>query len=525
MILNKTNIVVLLAISLILASCSDDFLERTPLGAAGESNYYQSAIDAEYAVNSMYYFMGDEDMFSRGFMWYINACDDMVTGRPKSVPENIKNFNLTGDEGYTKWMYRQCYYIIRRSNDVLSNVSNMNIDSKLKNRYLGEAYFMRGFHYFWVASTYGNDVSGGVPILTVENYKNESFSRPKSVTDNYAQIVEDLTKAAELLPLFTEYSSDDLGRAHKDACYAYIAKTYLYWAQYDNTKWDKVVEFCDKLTNSGSGRALIDTDKPDEDYRSVFKYTNDFGSEYIWSVVGGLERGSKLQGVMLENKGWGIYNGWGYYMPTEELYQAFEEGDYRRSATILNFGDEFQFWGETRKYYSTNSLSGFQFNKYMDIYSYDDPIGNGLINANGDKLYTVYDMPILRYAEVILMKAEAKIMMGQNADTEINMIRDRAGLDDKTNCTLADLKQERRVELAGEFANRHRDLVRWGDAKEVYSKPLHGRDHTDKTDPDSDYTVIEIWPTRNYDPNVHNVWMIPNDIIESSSISQNKGWD
>nr|WP_321450981.1 RagB/SusD family nutrient uptake outer membrane protein [uncultured Carboxylicivirga sp.] len=506
-------------------SCSDDFLERTPLGAAGEANYYQTAQDAENAVNAMYYYMGDEDMFSRGFMWYINASDDMVTGRPKSVPENIKNFNMTGDEGYASWMYPQSYKIIRRANDVIVNVTPMNIDLDLKNRYLGEAYFMRAFHYFWVASTYGNDVSGGVPIVTEENYKDTSFVRPASVTDNYAQIIEDLTKAAELLPLYTTYSSDDMGRAHKDACYAYMAKTYLYWAQYDATKWKNVVECCDLVTNSGSGRALIDTDTPSEDYRSVFKYTNDFGSEYIWSVVGGIDRGSKLQGVMLENKGWGVYNGWGYFMPTEELYDAFEEGDYRRSATILNFGDEFQFWGESRRYYSTNSLSGFQFNKYMDIYSYDDPIGNGLINANGDALYTIYDMPLLRYAEVILMKAEAKLMQGQNADAEINMIRNRAGLADKSDCTLADLKQERRVELAGEFANRHRDLVRWGDAKDVYSQPLHGRIHADKTDPDSEYTIEEIWPARNYNPEVHNVWIIPNEVIKSSGIPQNKGWN
>jgi len=401
----------------------------------------------------------------------------------------------------------------------------MDIDQTLKNRYLGEAYFMRGFHYFWLASCYGNEESGGVPIVTEDNYTDTQFTRATSVTENYKQIVEDLTKAAQLLPLYTEYTSDDMGRAHKDACYAYIAKTYLYWAQYDHTKWENVIQYCDSVTNSGSGRALLDTDNPELDFRSVFKYQNDFGSEYIWSVTSGINRGSKLPGVMLENKGWGVYNGWGYFMPTEELYDAFEEGDYRRSATILNFGDEFEFWGDSREYYSTNSLSGFQFNKYMDIYSYDDPIAKGLINADGDKLYTVYDIPLLRYAEIILMKAEAKLMINESADSEINMIRNRAGLASKTNCSLADLKQERRVELAGEFANRHRDLVRWGDAQQAYNKALHGRIHTDKTDPKSDYTIEEIWPSRNYDPTIHNVWIIPNEVIQSSGISQNIGWD
>jgi starch-binding outer membrane protein, SusD/RagB family len=521
---NKKLIYMALLLIVVIAGCTDDFTDLTPLVGATEANYWQTEEDAWAAVNSMYYYMGDEDMFSRGFMWYINASDDMVTGRTKAVADNIKNFNLDGSEGYASWMYPQCYKIIRRANDVLSHIPDMDIEQALKNQYMGEAYFMRAFHSFWVASTYGNDVSGGVPIVTVENMNDEKFTRPASVTDNYAQIIEDLTKAAELLPLCTEYAPEDKGRAHKDACYAYMAKTYLYWAQYDDSKWEKVVETCDKVTNSGSGRSLIDTDNPQADFKDVFKYQNEFGSEYIWSVTSGIDRGSKLQGVMLENKGWGIYNGWGYYMPTEELYNEYEEGDYRRAATILNFGDTFYFWGVERQYYSTNSLSGFQFNKYMDIYSYEDPVGNGLINANGDALYTIQDVPILRYAEILLMKAEAKIMLGQSADEEINKIRNRAGLAGKTNCTLDDLKHERRVELAGEFANRHRDLVRWGDAKEVYSKPLHGRIHADKTDPNSAYTIEEIWPARNYNPDVHNVWIIPTLVIESSGIEQNKGW-
>lgn len=504
--------------------CSEDFTNLDPLGSATQANYWQTEADAQAAVNAMYYYMGDEDMFSRGFMWYINASDDMVTGRSNGTADRVKNFNMNGDEGYTSWMYPQSYKIVRRANDVLANVPELDIEQAAKDQFMGEAYFMRGFHYFWLASTYGNTVSGGVPIVTVDNMFDTEFQRPASVVENYAQIVEDLTRAAELLPLYTTYTDDNRGRAHRDACYAYIAKTYLYWAQYDASQWEHVVEYCDMVTNSGSGRALIDTDTPSDDFKEVFKYQNEFGPEYIWSVTSGIERGSKLVGVMLENQGWGVYNGWGYYTPTEELYDEFEDGDFRRSATILNFGDEFQFWGETRRYYSTNSLSGFQFNKYMDIYSYDDPIGNGLINANGDALYTIQDVPILRYAEILLMKAEALIMMGQNGDAEINAVRDRAGLPAKTNCTLADLKHERRVELAGEFANRHRDLVRWGDAEAVYSQPLHGRVHADRTNPDSEYTIEEIWPARNYDPEVHNVWIIPSEVIQSSGIPQNQGW-
>ncbi|UNY97915.1 RagB/SusD family nutrient uptake outer membrane protein [Zhouia spongiae] len=509
-----------------VVSCSDDFTDLDPQGSTSYENFWKTEQDATEATNSLYFYMKDEDMFSRGFFWYINASDDMVTGRLNATADNIKSFNLTGDEGYTYWMYPQSYKIIRRANDVLKNVPEMDINGELKNRILGEAYFMRAFHYFWLAHTYGDDgQNGGVPIVTEENMDDEagSYQRPASVVENYQQIVDDLKKAAALLPLFTEYAEGDYGRAHKDAALAYIAKTYLYWAQYDASKYADAVTYCDAVTNSGSGRALIDTGHPEEDFRLLHSHLNNWTSEYIWSVDSGVEGGSKLPGVMLENKGWGLYNGWGYYTPTESLYEEFEENDQRREVTILKFGDEFQFFGENRRYQSENSLSGFQFNKYMYEYRFENPIGT-YINSNGNDPSTIYNVPILRYAEILLIKAEALIMQGKNGDAPLNMVRKRAGLGPVVNATMEDLKHERRVEFAGEFANRHYDLVRWGDAAEVYSKPLYGRIHTDRSDPDSAYTLEVVWPARSFDPAYMHVWPIPNEAIISSGIEQNTGW-
>ena len=190
-----------------------------------------------------------------------------------------------------------------------------------------------------------------------------SFTRPASVIENYTQIIEDLEKAVALLPLITELGSEDYGRAHKDAALAYIAKTYLFWAQYDSSKYAAAVAASNAVTTSGSGRALINTGDPSVDYRLLHSFENNWTSEYIWSVNSGLDSGSVLPGVMLENKGWGTYNGWGYYQPTLELYEEFENGDPRREVTILKFGDEFPWFGSTRTYQSENSLSGFQFNK------------------------------------------------------------------------------------------------------------------------------------------------------------------
>ncbi|MEF9477020.1 RagB/SusD family nutrient uptake outer membrane protein [Chryseobacterium sp. 1B4] len=184
----------------------------------------------------------------------------------------------------------------------------------------------------------------------------------------------------------------------------------------------------------------------------------------------------------------------------------------RRSATILKIGDKFTFNGKERIYASSNSLTGYQFNKYMDAFKYQ--LNSGHVSANGDYPCTDLAVPIMRYAEVILIKAEALLMQGKSADQEINMIRVRAGLSPKNGCTMADLKHERRCELAGEWADRHRDLVRWGDAQAAYAKPLHG------------INGQVVWAARNFNPAVHNVWAVPQaEIVNSHGIiKQNEGW-
>jgi hypothetical protein len=124
------------------------------------------------------------------------------------------------------------------------------------------------------------------------------------------------------------------------------------------------------------------------------------------------------------------------------------------------------------------------------------------------------NVPLLRYAGLLLIKAEDELMQGKDADKEINLIRNRAGLPSINGATMADLKRERRCELAGEYANTYFDLVRWGDAKVVCSKPLHGADGQ------------VVWPARNFDPSYMDVWPVPQTEIDNSGgvIKQNKGW-
>ncbi|PZP50517.1 MAG: RagB/SusD family nutrient uptake outer membrane protein, partial [Pseudopedobacter saltans] len=363
-----------------------------------------------------------------------------------------------------------------------------------------------GLMYFQLAANYG-DNRAGVPLVTRDNMDDPNPTpRAENVTVNYNYIISELKNAAIHLPYFENQTSDLYGRPHKVAAWGYLAKTYLYMKKYDSS-----AIYADSIITFGKRELL-------PNFADVFKAENNYSKEFVWSayasaISGGW--GSILPGVMLENKGWGKYNGWGYYTPTKELYDAFVSGDLRRDATILKPGDHFTYFGQDVVYSSLNSLSGYQFRKYMDPFKYANAINN-TISSNGDNPTTNLNVPLMRFAEVLLMKAEDAIMLrGAGAgDIELNKIRVRAGLPEKSGMTIIDLKRERRCELAGEFADRHRDLVRWGDAQAAYAQPAHG------------YSGKEVWPARKFDPIVNAVWAVPQREIDNSGgiVKQNAGW-
>ncbi len=512
-------------------SCSEDYLDTTQYGAPSSENFWIDDAAAILGTNSIYSELDAEEMYGRGYMWLINASDDMIDGRNKSSIGALKNFTSDGNVSYLNDSWSRHWKTIRLCNDVIRNIKEMDeeglISEDVRDFCLGQAYFMSGWMYFELSYHYG-DSKMGIPILSEEDPTDYMKAREENVQVNYDYAMEKLQLAYELLPSLEDMDSEDKGRPHKDAALAVMAKISLY-----TEDWQSVIDYADLIANSSSGRALIDTDTPSEDFHSVFKIENNLSSEYLWSVVSNENRGSMLPGVMLENKGWGYYNGWGYFQPTKDLDDEFEDGDYRRKATLITDGDTIEnFFGDDFVWYQTsNNLTGFMFSKYLEPYQYDEPIGN-TINTSGDYVTTDLWVPLIRYADIILMKAEAKIMLNGagSGDEEINMIRDRAGLAAKSDCTLEDLKHERRCELAGEFADRHFDLVRWEDAEANYAQPLSGMRYNYDASMNlisSEETVV--WEARDYNPEYHHVWPIPPEEIEKTEgtdyeLVQNAGW-
>ncbi len=502
--------------TLSVASCAK-FLDVKAEGFPTADQYFQNDQQAIDAVDGIYARLAQESCMGRELYWEQAVANDIVWGRTRGYP-TLATFEYTGDESPLRSVFGNAYTEgMNRANWIIQQLLNKELQNKaltpVEKRSLGEAYFMRAYWHFLIAYRYGTK-DLGVPFVAYETveggYNNEIPEQQPSVMKDYELIIKDLQKAEEILPKFEEYGAADRGRAHKAAAAAVMAKVYAYWATWDKTQWPNVITCVNRLeTDYGRDLHPVFTDlfAPD-----VTKF---FTKEYCWGYPSngsnnGKSGGSiEFPGVSLENKGWGKFNGWGQFKPSYDLYAEMAKDNVggvkneRLAATMLEYGDKFMYFGEEREYYSTSDIeSGFQIYKFMQPFAPADPQGAGYLLDNADWPCTLINWPIIRFADCLLLRAEAYLVAGEGgkAKDDINRIRNRSNLAPLTvNATWEDLYHERRCELAFEMANDHAaDCKRWavGGAPEIKAlalKELNShpqvRHYVDRADPHSTCTV------------------------------------
>ncbi|MDE6587422.1 MAG: RagB/SusD family nutrient uptake outer membrane protein [Paramuribaculum sp.] len=501
--MNKSIIVCALT-ALSLSSCSD-FLDVQPEGDATITNYFTNDQQAIDAVDAIYAPIAQESLFGREIYWEQGAACDIVWAKTRSYP-TLATFKYTGDESPLRDAFKNLYTIMSRANYVIDGLIDKSNRTDIEERSLGEAYFMRAFAHFWIAHRYGTDKLG-VPFVRWEefegSYDNSIPPQAETVMDNYRMICEDLDAAMSHLPRFETYGPDDQGRPHKAAALGLKVRTNAYWATWEPSKWSDVIAGVDQL-ESEFGRGLADSFE--DNFTPEFdKWWN---REYIYTFVsnGGSEGGGvELPGVMLEDKGWGLYNGWGQIKPSNDLYEEMlsdGEDNERLKYSILSYGDKFEYFGEERTFYSTTNLNvGFQVYKFQHAFADADCQAKGYVNPNGNWPTVRINFPMIRMAEMLLLRAEANIMQGNGAAAteDINKIRRRSHLKEITGpATGADLYHERRCELAFEYTNHLFDLKRWHrcsntDLQSLAAAELNKRPtvrfYEDRGDPASSFTV------------------------------------
>ena len=488
----KKHIAILFVSTALVCSSCSDFLDVQPEGNPTTENYFTNDQQAIDAIDGLYAHLQQEGCYGRELFWEQGAACDVVWGRTRGY-NTLATFGYTGDESPLTDVYERVYITMSRANWIIQGLVNKEKEqglSEVENRSLGEAYFCRAWSHFLIAYRYGTNEQG-VPFVRYEDfadgYDNSIPPQRATVMENYQLIIEDMDNAIAHLPRFEEYDEANQGRAHKAAAIAFQVKTYAYWATWDESKWNDVIELVNVLETE-YGRDLAPTF--DELFSSDF--ANFWNAEYLWTIPGngGVQPGgSEFPGVV----------------PTYDIYEEMlkdGEGNDRLVRSILEYNQEFEFFGETRRFYSTSDLeSGFMINKYMDPFKYADPVAEGTVSSNGNWPTARVNFPIIRFAEMLLFRAEAYLMTGRagEATNDINRIRLRSNLQplDHT-ATMADLYHERRCELAFEFTDHLFDLKRWhrssnGEIKALAAKELNSRPrirkYADRSNPESTYEI------------------------------------
>lgn len=532
-----------LAVSVLSFSGCSDFLDRE---SYGRDTSWKTDEDVMKAVYALYYFVSpnwSEQICGRGHMWFECASDNILIGRDRPAVDEIREFRMSpSNDQDVQEVWGVMYQNVAKANNIIKLVPDLGITPSVKKLALGSAYFFRGFSMLWMVPYYGDDTNGGIPIILDTTPMDAMDSpRPDHVLKNYDQIIQDFRDAAEELPYFSELSADQYGLPHKAAAWAFAARAALYAAQYDQSYYDIVIEMCDKvmsLTGADKRSLYIDPSDKSKSFANLWRKEQNHSSEYIFSLEGDVTNGARYHGVTFVNAGWGLYNTWGYYTPSKELWDAFEEGDQRREATILYPGNHVRFMGRDITFggyctdgsitsYTTSHVSAGLINqKFISPWetgSYSE------VSNQRDKLWNTLNCCLMRYADVMLMKAEALIWTKGEGDAEaknlLDDIRERAGLPRDSRATKAQLQNERRCELAFEFQpSRHIDVVRWGLAEEYYSKPLHSV-VSKMVDGRIETKEVEVYPGRTFNPTYNKVFPIPQTAFNGTvNLTQNKGY-
>ena len=432
-----------IAVVSFLAGCKNDsFLDIPVEGQTEESAFFKTQDDALKATNAIYSFLRgwENSAFPYQFIFGVPA-DDVIKGSNPGDASFINaydQFTYTASDGGVEGYWTGQWQAVSRSNQVITRVPEINMDATMKGRLIAEAKFLRAYFYFNLVRIYG-----GVPIF---DGLQENYNKPRNTQDEvYNFIISDLLSASQALP--DKYGASDLGRATKGAALGLLSKVYLY-----KKDWQKAYDTSNQVMAMGYSL--------DPDFNHLFRVKGEFGPESVFEVdcscsaqYGGSQY-AEVQGVRNQF-------GWGFFTPSQALEDAFEPGDIRKQFTILREGQTTPE-GDLIKKGDPLSVDTYNYKAYVPKADQNATCGQG----------SVQNIRVLRFAEILLINAEAANELGNTgaAQASLNKVRNRAKLGDTTASSQAGLRtaiwHERRVELAME-GDRFVDLVRTGQAATV----------------------------------------------------------
>lgn len=503
---NINNILVIAGF--VLLTACEDFIDRKPLDQITTANFYSSEENAIAAVNASYQPL--YPLYQESRYWVLDFMgEDVAKGMTPGDRGDVvmaSRFEteptLILFEDIWKYCYRGIYY----SNQAISKISSpeISIEETLKNRLLGEATFLRGLYHFYLSYLFGD-----VPLYTeVPDPGNLNVPRtPKN--EVFAQIIKDFEFAGENLNAIP--NQNELGRATKGSAFGMLAMTHLFLGN-----WQACLEACQAVDNIGYHYLL-------PEFADLYNYVrNENSPESLFEVQFKFDANSAYGGsggmmsefIAPREQGRFAQFGWGFANPYQEFIDLFDNEDVRKKVTILSHGDSIQL--PNGRYWAYDTIRhniGLEHNptntyvkKMFDI-DYVEGVTGLMMNSSLNQY-------ILRYADVVLMHAEALNELGRSSEAlvQLNKIRERGYKSSAFNLSglgqdeLRDaIYKERRKELVME-QKRWFDIVRLGPDKA--EALLHGQGRT------------------LFNKNVHMVFPIPqSEMDRNPNLVQNPGYN
>lgn len=463
---------IFISFTVVFSSCvnDDDLIQNDP-NVDTTANFWKNDQDAVKGINAAYAALLTDGTYMRSTPLLLDLKgDDTRSQSPWDAMYNVGRFNSApSNSAIYGWAYETYYIGINRCNQVLENVPKIEMDGALKNRILGQAYFLRGLYLFHAVNMFKN-----VPLPTSSS---QIYNKQKSESEGWAQVKSDLETASTLLPVsyngISGIDSGQAGRATKGAALSYLGKAYLFTKDFPNASitLKKVIDL--------GVYALV------PNYRDNFTDTNENNSESLFEVQFSRQAGG---GVDL---GWGGFPtsswgktsaraityaprafGWTDVQPTVALFNEYHDElttggqvDPRLDATMFYNKPGMTLYGQNfASFYASNAgdLNDLFCRKYQNS---DGAFANEFDWRSG------INERIMRYADVLLMYAEALNETGNISDAYdyIQLVRNRVGLPDLETTKPGLTQQQMRDQIAHERflefpleGHRFDDIRRWG---------------------------------------------------------------
>jgi hypothetical protein len=466
---------IILFMIVVMAGCSPNYLDRGSLTSIAKDNFWKTEQDALLGINGILEVLQDRVQYSgnlngdAGFPMYDNFGDNCYNSYKFEGPGNFMIGNVNPSTGLFNTLWASLYKGIGRANVALENIEKIptdNISDVVKQQLMGQAYFLRALFYFNLA-VYFQDVPLVLKVQTLD----EAYVPKNSYQEVADQIYKDLDAAISALP--PSYPSDQFGYATKGAALALKARFDLY-----NHNYQGVLDATNSIMGLGYGLnpsySNLFTEKGEHSNEIIFsvRFSQDASknSETFSSTYNALP---KVDEQPMPNLVKDYYCTDGLPISQSPLYNPADEKanrDPRLTASVYFKNDVYLI--DENRVFKGNTATKYGLRKYVRNSASSDGIA---VYAPGGQ-----DFIIFRYADVLLMRAEALVELNQLDGVYglVDDVRERVGMPFVESVEGTGLSQdqlrtivrhERRVELAAEGL-RFFDLKRWNQVEAGFQR-------------------------------------------------------